>query len=97
MGGSKHHLQFSNQTRPVITMKKLMDSKVFEDRFFNTMIPVFPPNTNIIMDNASYHSRVADKVPSSNSNTATTISWLNNSGVCFAPDLRKPVVYFITL
>lgn len=67
-----------------------MDSNVFEDWVFNTIIPVLPPNTNIIMDNAPYHYRVADKAPTSNSNKATLISWLNNRGVCFPPDLRKP-------
>jgi hypothetical protein len=44
-----------------------MDHQVFENWFFNTLIPTLPAVSTIVMDNASYHSRVKDKCASSNS------------------------------
>lgn len=70
-----------------------MDSKVFENWFFNILIPVLSPGTTIIMDNAPYHSRVENKAPTSNSTKDEMIRWLNDRGVCFPPDLKKPELY----
>ncbi|XP_054260027.1 uncharacterized protein LOC128984711 [Macrosteles quadrilineatus] len=70
-----------------------MDSKVFEHWFFNTLIPVLPPSSTIIMDNAPYHSRVENKAPTSSSTKAEMTNWLNDRGVCFPQDLKKPELY----
>lgn len=81
------------QSRKTGDYHEEMDSKVFENWFFNTLIPVLPPNSTIIMDNAPYHSRVQNKPPTSNSTKTEMVSWLNNKGVCFQPGLKKPELY----
>ncbi|XP_050519440.1 uncharacterized protein LOC126893369 [Diabrotica virgifera virgifera] len=40
-----------------------MDSALFESWFENTLIPKLSKNSVIVMDNASYHSRLIKKVP----------------------------------
>jgi transposase len=70
-----------------------MNAEVFEKWFFDTMLPVLPAGSTIIMDNASYHSRVKDKHPTSNSRKLEMQTWLQEKGVCFPEDLRKPEVY----
>jgi transposase len=74
-----------------------MNHQVFENWFFNTLIPVLPAGSVIIMDNASYHSRVKDKCPSTNSKKSEMASWLQQRGVCFPNDLRKPELYNLVL
>lgn len=40
-------------------------AEVFEDWFQNKLMPNIPPNSCIVMDNASYHSRQINKIPGS--------------------------------
>lgn len=40
-------------------------AEVFEDWFQNKLMPNIPPNSCIVMDNASYHSRQKNKIPGS--------------------------------
>lgn len=70
-----------------------MNAEVFEKWFFDTMIPVLPAGSTIVMDNASYHSRVKDKCPTSNSRKSEMATWLQEKGVCYPEDLRKPELY----
>lgn len=70
-----------------------MNADVFENWFVKTMIPVLPTGSTIIMDNASYHSRVKDKCPTSSSKKGDMVTWLQERGVCFPEDLRKPELY----
>lgn len=70
-----------------------MDHVVFEDWFFNTLIPSIPPASTIIMDNAPYHSRKKDKPPTSSSTKSAMIDWLNERNIPFPPELRKPEIY----
>lgn len=72
-----------------------MDHNVFENWFFNTLLPAIPPASTIVMDNASYHSRKKDKAPTSSSTKSTMIQWLQERKVQFRPDLRKPELYQI--
>lgn len=70
-----------------------MDHVVFENWFFNTLIPSIPPASTIIMDNAPYHSRKKDKAPTSSSTKTAMIDWLREKNIQFPPDLRKPEIY----
>ena len=42
-----------------------INSAVFEEWFKYQLLPNIPPNCVIVMDNASYHSRQLEKIPSS--------------------------------
>lgn len=70
-----------------------MNSTVFENWFFKTLIPVIPRGSTIVMDNAPYHSRVKDKAPTSSSTKGSMMKWLEDRGIPFTKDLRKPEVY----
>lgn len=70
-----------------------MNSEVFENWFFNTLIPAIPKGSSIIMDNAPYHSRIKDKAPTSSSMKADMAKWLTERGISFSQDLRKPELY----
>ncbi|XP_054279922.1 uncharacterized protein LOC128998016 [Macrosteles quadrilineatus] len=70
-----------------------MNSTVFEKWFFSTSIPVLPRGATIVMDNASYHSRIKEKTPTSSSTKAVMIEWLEKRGIPFAKDLKRPELY----
>jgi transposase len=46
---------------------KNMDACMFEEWFENTLIPKLRPNSVIVLDNASYHSKQSDKIPNTGS------------------------------
>ena len=66
-----------------------MNSEVFET-WFRSLLRNIPENSCIVMDNASYHSRVANKTPSSSWRKADIQEWLTQNGVVFDMGLRKP-------
>ncbi|KAF0301818.1 hypothetical protein FJT64_025953 [Amphibalanus amphitrite] len=66
-----------------------MNSEVFET-WFRKLLKSIPENCCVVMDNASYHSRVACKTPSSSWRKAHIQEWLAQNGIAFDPNLRKP-------
>lgn len=44
------------------------------------ILPLLRPNSVIVMDNASYHSVIVDKAPSSRTLKADIIKWLEDKG-----------------
>ncbi|XP_025406053.1 uncharacterized protein LOC112680230 [Sipha flava] len=44
------------------------------------ILPLLKPNSVIVMDNASYHSVIIDKAPSSHTLKADIIKWLEDKG-----------------
>lgn len=52
----------------LITTKIWNLINIFEEWFEHTLIPNLKPNSVIVMDNASYHSRQISKIPSTSSN-----------------------------
>lgn len=70
-----------------------MNSAVFENWFFNSLLPAIPPGSTIIMDNAPYHSRVKDKAPTSSSLKEEIKTWLKMRNIPFSDDLRRPELY----
>lgn len=70
-----------------------MNSVVFENWFFNELLPAIPPNSTIVMDNASYHSRKKDKAPTSSSLKEDMKKWLKTRNIPFSEDLLKPELY----
>lgn len=70
-----------------------MNSTVFEKWFFNTLIPVLPRGSTIVMDNAPYHSRIKEKSPTSSSTKSVMIEWLQKRGIPVSNDLKRPELY----
>ena len=69
-----------------------MNSEVFE-AWFQNLLRSIPQNSCIVMDNASYHSRLACKIPSSSWRKADMQEWLGQNGVVFDVSLRKPELW----
>ncbi|XP_011404422.1 PREDICTED: uncharacterized protein LOC105313010 [Amphimedon queenslandica] len=58
-----------------------MNCQSFENLFENNLIPNIPPNSLIVMDNVSYHSRRFEPLPTSNWRKGDMITWLTNKGI----------------
>lgn len=65
-----------------------MNSDVFED-YFGEMIKFLPASSVVVMDNASYHSRRAEKTPTSSWRKQELIDWLTAKGIAFEANLIK--------
>ncbi|KAE8741286.1 hypothetical protein FOCC_FOCC013208 [Frankliniella occidentalis] len=53
-----------------------MNAAVFEEWFEEVLLPNIPAGSDIVMDNASYHSRQLDKAPTSNTLKPDIVAWL---------------------
>ena len=58
-----------------------MNSDNFEEWFHDKLLCNVPCNSLIVMDNASYHSRRIEKVPTSNSRKGDMQDWLTSHGI----------------
>ena len=58
-----------------------MNSENFEEWFHDKLLCNVPCNSLIVMDNASYHSRRIEKVPTSNSRKGDMQDWLKSHGI----------------
>jgi transposase len=59
---------------------KDMDSNVFES-WFEAIVKEVPTGTVFVMDNASYHSRVMNKVPTTRDRKDVILQWLHEHNV----------------
>lgn len=66
-----------------------MNAEVFENWFKNILLPKLPPNSVIVMDNASYHSEQLDKIPNTTTNKATIQEFLRKEDLYFEEDYTK--------
>ncbi|XP_043214647.1 uncharacterized protein LOC122378005 [Amphibalanus amphitrite] len=66
-----------------------MNSDCFETWFTQQLLPNLPPHSVIVMDNASYHSRCANKAPTSSWRKAAIQEWLQVHHVEIDPGMRK--------
>ncbi|XP_074035702.1 uncharacterized protein [Leptinotarsa decemlineata] len=65
-----------------------MNSDVFED-YFGEMLKFLSADSVVVMDNASYHSRRLEKVPTSAWRKQEIINWLSNKGIQFETNSVK--------
>ena len=72
-----------------------MNSQIFEHWVKNSLIPSLTEPSCIIMDNASYHSRVCpDTVaPTMKNKKEEMKAWLDENNISFDPHLLKPELY----
>ena len=65
-----------------------MNSERFE-KWFIDVLPRLEDNCVIIMDNAPYHSRKAEKIPNNSWKKQTIIDWLLSKNIAFEDTLLK--------
>lgn len=65
-----------------------MNGDVFEE-YFEQMLDLIPPNSVIVMDNASYHSRKVDRIPTNSWRKADIIQWLGQNNIPFDESMVK--------
>lgn len=65
-----------------------MNGDVFEE-YFEQMLDLIPPNSVIVMDNASYHSRKIEKIPTNSWRKAEIIEWLVQKNITFEENMVK--------
>ncbi len=67
-----------------------MNWELFKKWFIEMLLPNIPENSNIIMDNASYHNRLAESSPpTSLSSKNKIIKWLEKNKISFESDALK--------
>ncbi|XP_050500824.1 uncharacterized protein LOC126880805 [Diabrotica virgifera virgifera] len=65
-----------------------MNSDVFE-KWFSSILTLVDPGSVIVMDNAPYHSRRVEKIPTSASRKADIIDWLRSKNIDFDESMLK--------
>ena len=60
-----------------------MTGEHFEEWFHDNLLPKLPSNSLIVMDNASYHSRRIESVPTMSSRKAVMQDWLVAHGIVY--------------
>ena len=70
-----------------------MTGEHFEEWFHNTLLPKLPPSSIIVMDNASYHSRHIERVPTMNSRKGEMQDLLIAHGIDYPEKALKCELY----
>jgi transposase len=65
-----------------------MTADVFEE-YFEQMLDLIPKNSVIVMDNASYHSRLAEKLPTTAWKKGEIIEWLDKHAIEYKENSTK--------
>ncbi|KAF2891073.1 hypothetical protein ILUMI_15101 [Ignelater luminosus] len=66
-----------------------MTAQLFEEWFENSLLPSLPPNSVIVLDNASYYSRQLNKIPNTNSTKAELMEFLYEQNIYFEESYTK--------
>lgn len=70
-----------------------MDNTNFTKWLNERLLPNLPPGSIIVLDNAPYHSKQIDKLPTSNSLKETMQNWLHERNIEFEERCTKPELY----
>ena len=66
------------------------------EKWFETqLLPNIPPDSLIAMDNASYHSRRKEAMPTSSWRKGDMITWLMDKGIPYPDKNTKKILYDI--
>lgn len=65
-----------------------MNSNVFEE-WFSNILDILPENAIIVMDNASYHSRKLETIPTATTKKEKIFQWLMAKNIAFEKDMLK--------
>ena len=72
-----------------------MNFNNYEKWLRSQLMPNLPPNSVIVVDNASYHNKRDDTVPTSSSRKAEMQKWLRDNNIAYNPDMLKPQLYHL--
>lgn len=74
-----------------------MNSENYERRrrLRTTLVPNLPPNSVVVIDNASYHNKQLDAPPTSNTKKADMQTWLRQKIIEFEESILKTELYNI--
>ena len=72
-----------------------MTSEHFEEWFHDSLLPNTSPNSLIVIDNASYHSRRLEPVPTMSSRKQVMQDWLTARGIDFQEHALKRELYVV--
>ena len=72
-----------------------MNHAIFEKWFETQLLPNIPPDSLIIMDNASYHSRRKEAMPTSSWCKGDMITWLMEKDIPYPDKNTKKILYDI--
>ena len=67
-----------------------MNHDTFKKWFEEQLLPNIPERSLIIMDNASYHSKMLNKAPSYSNKKSEIIAWLSKNDIEYDPSFTKP-------
>jgi hypothetical protein len=66
-----------------------MNSDCFQTWFAEQLLPNIEPSSVIVIDNAPYHSKKIDKVPTTATRKAEIQQWLKDKNIAYEDDLLK--------
>lgn len=72
-----------------------MNSDNYERWLRTKLMPNLPPNSVVVVDNASYHNKQVDAAPTANTKKADMQIWLRQKGIPFEESMLKPELYNI--
>ena len=67
----------------------------FEEWFRDKLLPNVPPNSLIVMANASYHSRRIEEIPVKSWTKKRMIEWMDNKGISYPQKALKSEIFSI--
>jgi transposase len=74
-----------------------MTADVFEE-YFQQMLDLIPTGSVIVLDNAPYHSRLSEKLPTTAWKKADIMEWLRSKNISFQSDMvKKELLYIASL
>ncbi len=73
----------------LIVYKTEINSQIFEEYLEKQLMPELPPNSIVIYDNSSVHSRRYNKTPTQSTNIKSIKEWLKNNNISFDYNLKK--------
>lgn len=66
-----------------------MDGETYEKWFLEQLIPNVPPRSVIVIDNAAYHTRKTEKIPTIKTKKEDIQTWLRDKNITFPEDCLK--------
>lgn len=66
-----------------------MDAETYEDWFNNKLLPNIPEHSVVVLDNASYHTRKLEKLPTAAWRKGQIIEWLTEKNIPLHNDMLK--------
>lgn len=70
-----------------------MNAENYEKWLKERLVPNLPPNSVVVLDNASYHNVQNDRAPNSNSKKIEMQRWLTEKNIAINQDMYKIELY----